>query len=97
MSCIAKILVVLALLSCAVSLTLHLQANSIRIEYCSTCGLGGPANRLKSSIISAFPNVSVSAKSADSKTGDIKVGWVKNGQMNVIWKKGKSDTENGHP
>lgn len=54
MSWIVKVLAVLALLSCAISLSIH--TGKIDIEYCGACGYGGPANRLKKSILQAFPN-----------------------------------------
>lgn len=54
MSWIVRILVVLALLSCALSLSLH--TGKIDIEYCGACGYGGPAKRVRDSILKAFPN-----------------------------------------
>lgn len=94
MSWIVRILAVLALLSCALSLSLH--TGKIDIEYCGACGYGGPAKRVRDSILKAFPNDKVNSHSANSKTGTIKVSWVKGGNLATVWNKGKAETETGH-
>lgn len=92
MNLIVKIIVILALFGSAISLTL---SNKVDIEYCGACGYGGPANRLKKAIISAL-GVDVDAHSANSKTGIIKVSWVKGGNLMTVWNKGREPTEAGH-
>lgn len=57
MSWIVKILAVLALFSCALSLSMQHDANKVDIEYCGACGYAGPANRVKLAVQKAFPGV----------------------------------------
>ncbi len=43
----------------------------IYIEYCGGWGYGGPALRLKKSLITAFSNVEIQCESADDVTSKI--------------------------
>lgn len=69
--------------------------SSIEIEYCGAWGYGGPATRLKDRLAKDL-GVSVSAHSASGVTGVIEVRWVKGGNKETIWKKGKAETEAAH-
>lgn len=75
---------------------LFTMVKTIDIEYCGAWGYGGPANRLKKSIAEAFPNVNINCHSAKGTTSKIEVAWIDEGQKNIIWSKGKADTENNH-
>ena len=68
----------------------------IYIEYCGGWGYGGPALRLKKSLMAAFPNVEIDCESADGTTSKIEVFWIEGVNKKMIWSKGKADTENGH-
>lgn len=72
------------------------MSNKIDIEYCGSWGYGGPANRLKKSILENLPGVEVNCHSAMGKTGTIKVSWSKGGNLSTVWNKGRGETENGH-
>lgn len=43
----------------------------IYIEYCGGWGYGGPALRLKKSLIAAFPNVEIDCQSAQGMTSKV--------------------------
>ena len=72
-----------------------LLMSSIEIEYCGAWGYGGPATRLKDRLAKDL-GVPVSAHSANGVTGVIEVKWVKGGNKETIWKKGKAETEAAH-
>ena len=69
----------------------------IDIEYCGGWGYGGPALRLKKSLQEAFPDIEINNHSAKDLTSKIEVAWIENGNKNIIWSKGKADTEGNHP
>ena len=68
----------------------------IDIEYCGGWGYGGPAMRLKKSLAEAYPDVEINCHSAQGMTSKIEVAWISNGDKQIVWSKGKADTENGH-
>lgn len=70
------------------------MVRTIDIEYCGGWGYGGPANRVKAAIASAFPDAQISCHSAGSMTRLIEVAWVEDGKKKIIWSKGKADTDN---
>lgn len=72
------------------------MSNKVDIEYCGSWGYGGPAQRVKKAIIEQLPGVEVNCHSANGKTGTIKVSWVKGGNLQTVWEKGRGDTEAGH-
>ncbi len=69
---------------------------AIDIEYCGGWGYGGPALRLKKALQEAFPNVEINNHSASTLTSKIEVAWIEDGNKNIIWSKGKADTEGNH-
>ena len=69
--------------------------SSIEIEYCGAWGYGGPATRLKDRLAKDL-GVPVNAHSASGTTGVIEVRICKGGNKEVVWKKGKPETEAGH-
>lgn len=69
----------------------------IDIEYCGAWGYGGPATRLKKAIQATFPDVQISCHSAGKSTGTIQIAWIEDtGKKNILWSKGKAETENNH-
>ena len=64
----------------------------IDIEYCGGWGYGGPALRLKKALAVKFPDVEINNHSAKGLTGKVEVAWIKDGQKQIIWSKGKADT-----
>lgn len=68
----------------------------IDIEYCGGWGYGGPANRLKKALSEAFPNVTINCHSANGMTSRVEVAWIDGGNKQIIWSKGKNETESGH-
>lgn len=52
--------------------------------------------RLKKSIQEAFPEVEINCHSAKGTTGVIDVAWMDGGNKQIIWSKGKADTEGNH-
>lgn len=68
----------------------------IYIEYCGGWGFGGPALRLKKSLIQEFTNVDIECQSAYDVTSKIEVYWIEGINKKLIWSKGKADTENNH-
>jgi len=72
------------------------MSTKIDIEYCGSWGYGGPASRVKKAINAAFPDIEINMHSANGKTGVIKVSWVRDGKMEVVWSKGRDETEKGH-
>ena len=49
--------------------------------------------RVKKAVQEAFPDAEVSCHSAKGVTGTIKVSWVKDGQLNTVWEKGRGPTD----
>ena len=72
------------------------MGKKIDIEYCGGWGYGGPAMRLKKAIQAAFPDVEIDCHSASGMTSKIEVSWIDGANKQIIWSKGKADTENGH-
>jgi hypothetical protein len=72
------------------------MTKKIEIEYCGAWGWGGIANNLKSALQKAFAGVEVDCHSAGQKTSLVQVAWINNGHKNVVWSKGRQDTEKGH-
>ena len=68
----------------------------IDIEYCGGWGYGGPALRLKKKILESYPDIEINCHSASTMTSKIEVAWIDNGNKNIVWSKGRADTENGH-
>jgi hypothetical protein len=68
----------------------------IEIEYWWSWGYTSPANKLKQSIQSAFPDYNIICRSAIKVTGKIEVSWINGILKNVIWTSGKNNTENNH-
>lgn len=68
----------------------------IDIEYCGGWGYGGPAMRLKKSLTEAYPDVEINCHSAKDLTSKIEVAWIEGGNKQIVWSKGRADTENGH-
>ena len=72
------------------------MVKTIDIEYCGGWGYGGPATRLKKAIEAAIPGAPINLHSAKGMTSKIEVAWIDGGNKQIVWSKGKADTENGH-
>jgi hypothetical protein len=53
--------------------------------------------KLKKSLRIAFPFIEIYLHSASKLTKKIEVAWIEGGNKNIIWSKGKAETEAGHP
>lgn len=51
---------------------------------------------MKNFLAQQFPDVKINCHSAKGMTSKVEVAWIENGQKNIVWSKGKADTENGH-
>lgn len=72
------------------------MSQKIDIEYCGAWGYGGPALRLKKYVQAHFPDKTIDCHSANGATSKIEVGWVKEGNKNLVWSDGKAQTEKAH-
>ena len=52
--------------------------------------------RLKKSLTEAYPDVEINCHSAKDLTSKIEVAWIEGGNKQIVWSKGRADTENGH-
>lgn len=69
------------------------MSKRVDIEYCGSWGYGGAAMRAKKAVQEVYPDAEVSCHSAKGVTGTIKVSWVKEGQLQTVWEKGRGQTD----